>query len=38
MYVSILASSSKGNAAYIETDKEKILVDAGLSAKKFKMH
>ncbi|BDR56565.1 MBL fold metallo-hydrolase [Xylocopilactobacillus apis] len=35
MYVSILASSSKGNAAYIETDKEKILVDAGLSAKKI---
>lgn len=35
MFVSILASSSRGNAAYIETKKEKILVDAGLSAKKI---
>ncbi|BDR58683.1 MBL fold metallo-hydrolase [Xylocopilactobacillus apicola] len=35
MFVSILASSSKGNATYIESKKEKILVDAGLSAKKI---
>ncbi|GAB2025262.1 MBL fold metallo-hydrolase [Lactovum odontotermitis] len=31
----ILASGSTGNATYIETDKQKILVDAGLTAKKI---
>ncbi|MFV0555735.1 MAG: MBL fold metallo-hydrolase [Lactovum sp.] len=32
---SILASGSTGNSTYIETDKHKILVDAGLTAKKI---
>ena len=32
--ISVLASSSSGNATYIETPKRKILVDAGLSGKK----
>lgn len=32
---SILASGSTGNATYIETDKRKILIDAGLTAKKI---
>lgn len=32
---SILASGSTGNSTYIETDKHKILVDAGLSGKKI---
>lgn len=32
--VSILASGSTGNSLYIETDKKKLLVDAGLSGKK----
>lgn len=32
---SVLASGSTGNAFYIESNKEKILVDAGLSGKKL---
>lgn len=32
--VSVLASGSSGNCLYIETDKKKILVDAGLTGKK----
>jgi ribonuclease Z len=32
---SIIASGSTGNSTYIETDKRKILVDAGLTAKKI---
>lgn len=35
MFVSVLASSSSGNATYIETPKQKVLVDAGLSGKKL---
>ncbi|MDF0479582.1 MBL fold metallo-hydrolase [Vagococcus sp. PNs007] len=33
--VSILASGSSGNSLYIESDKKKLLVDAGLSGKKI---
>lgn len=33
--VSVLASGSSGNVTYVETPKEKILVDAGLSGKKI---
>ncbi|MBE9390299.1 MBL fold metallo-hydrolase [Vagococcus salmoninarum] len=33
--VSILASGSTGNSLYIESEKKKILVDAGLSGKKI---
>ncbi|AQP54299.1 MBL fold metallo-hydrolase [Vagococcus penaei] len=33
--VSILASGSSGNTLYIETNKQKLLVDAGLSGKKI---
>lgn len=33
--VSILASGSKGNATYIETPRQKLLIDAGLSGKKL---
>lgn len=33
--ISILASGSSGNAFYLESDKKKILVDAGLSGKKI---
>lgn len=33
--VSILASGSSGNSLFIETEKKKILVDAGLSGKKI---
>lgn len=33
--VSVLASSSSGNATYIETPEHKVLVDAGLSGKKL---
>lgn len=33
--VSVLASGSTGNSLYIETEKKKILVDAGLSGKKI---
>ena len=32
---SILASGSTGNCFYLETDKKKILVDAGLTGKKI---
>ncbi|WP_010094671.1 MBL fold metallo-hydrolase [Ornithinibacillus scapharcae] len=32
---SVLASGSSGNAFYIESDKEKLLVDAGLSGKQM---
>ena len=31
--VSLLASGSSGNATYIETPKQKILVDCGLTGK-----
>lgn len=34
--VSVLASGSTGNATYIETPKQKLLIDAGLSGKKSK--
>lgn len=33
--LSVLASGSTGNAFYIESDKEKLLVDAGLSGKQM---
>lgn len=33
--ISILASGSSGNSLFIESDKKKILVDAGLSGKKI---
>ncbi|MDR0921661.1 MAG: MBL fold metallo-hydrolase [Lactobacillales bacterium] len=33
--ISILASGSSGNSLYLETDKKKILIDAGLSGKKI---
>lgn len=33
--ISILASGSSGNSLFIETEKKKILVDAGLSGKKI---
>ncbi|MFV0560650.1 MAG: MBL fold metallo-hydrolase [Enterococcus sp.] len=33
--ISILASGSSGNSFYIETDKKRLLVDAGLSGKKI---
>ena len=33
--MSILASGSTGNSVYVETDRIKILVDAGLSGKKI---
>ena len=33
--VSVLASGSTGNATYIETPKQKLLIDAGLSGKKI---
>ena len=32
---SILASGSSGNSFYLETDKKKLLIDAGLSGKKI---
>lgn len=32
--ISVLASGSTGNSLYLETDKKRILVDAGLSGKK----
>lgn len=35
MRVSVLASSSTGNATYIETPKHRVLVDAGFSGKKM---
>ena len=33
--ISILASGSSGNSLYIESDKKRLLVDAGLSGKKI---
>lgn len=33
--ISILASGSSGNSLYIESDKKRLLVDAGLSGKKL---
>ena len=33
--ISVLASGSSGNSLYIESEKKKILVDAGLSGKKI---
>lgn len=35
MRFSVLASGSSGNCTYIETDKQRVLVDAGLSGKKI---
>ena len=35
MRIIILASGSKGNSTYIETDNTKILIDAGISYKKM---
>ena len=35
MRVSVLASSSSGNATYIETPQHKVIVDAGFSGKKM---
>ncbi|GAE93874.1 Zn-dependent hydrolase [Gracilibacillus boraciitolerans JCM 21714] len=35
LHFSVLASGSSGNAFYIGTEKEKILVDAGLSGKQM---
>lgn len=35
MHFSVLASGSGGNACYIETDKTKILIDAGLSCREL---
>ncbi|NLA73975.1 MAG: MBL fold metallo-hydrolase [Deltaproteobacteria bacterium] len=35
MRFSVLASGSKGNACYIETDNTKILIDAGLSCREL---
>ena len=32
---SVLASGSSGNAMYVETDRQKLLIDAGLSGKKL---
>lgn len=36
--ISVLASGSTGNSLYIETDKRKVLVDAGLSGKKSRVY
>lgn len=33
MKVSVLASGSEGNCTYVETDKQKILIDIGMNAK-----
>ena len=33
--ISILASGSSGNSLYIESEKKRLLVDAGLSGKKI---
>lgn len=35
LYFSVLASGSKGNATYIETDQHRFLVDVGLSGKQM---
>ena len=35
MLFSVLASGSKGNACYVETDNTKILIDAGLSCREL---
>jgi len=35
MFFSVLASGSKGNACYVETDNTRILIDAGLSCREF---
>lgn len=35
MKISVLSSGSAGNSTYIETDRQKILLDAGLSEKKL---
>ena len=36
MKIIVLASGSKGNATYIETNESKILIDAGISYKQVK--
>lgn len=36
MHIIVLASGSKGNAIYIETEQAKVLFDAGISLKKIK--
>ena len=33
MKISVLASGSSGNVTYVETEKHKVLIDAGLSGK-----
>ncbi len=35
MKISMVASGSKGNLCYIESDESKILIDAGISCKRF---
>ena len=35
MKISVLASGSSGNVTYVETEKHKVLIDAGLSGKKI---
>lgn len=35
LHFSVLASGSTGNAMYVATDKQKLLIDAGLSGKKL---
>jgi phosphoribosyl 1,2-cyclic phosphodiesterase len=37
MRFSVLASGSTGNAFYVETDRERLLVDAGLSGKQMEL-
>ena len=36
MQVSVLASGSKGNSIFIEMDGTRILIDAGISARRIK--
>ena len=35
MKISVLASGSSGNVTYVETERHKVLIDAGLSGKKI---
>ena len=37
MKIRVLASGSSGNVTYVETEKHKVLIDAGLSGKKIEM-
>ena len=36
MQVAVLASGSKGNATFVEMDGIRILIDAGISARRIK--